>query len=150
MAAADPPGPGTLEFPSLEFFRALQERTRLDAPRFEKLGYCDTAFGVGVGGRLYSIVFRISACVEVHDGGDPERLDFVLSGEEPVWRSMLESIRSRGGARSAHTLMTLTHLDGPLRHEARDAAGSDKLYRYMATLQEFFDQAQHVAFRCAS
>ena len=30
-----------LQFPSLEFFKALQQRTQDEAAAFEKLGYCD-------------------------------------------------------------------------------------------------------------
>jgi hypothetical protein len=30
-----------LQFPSLEFFKALQQRTKDEAAAFEKLGYCD-------------------------------------------------------------------------------------------------------------
>ncbi len=35
----------SLTFPSLDFFRALQQRTKDQAAEFEKLGYCDTTFG---------------------------------------------------------------------------------------------------------
>jgi hypothetical protein len=31
-----------------------------------------------------------------------------------------------------------------LRVDAADAEGHDKFYRYMASIQEFFDQARHL------
>ena len=48
-----------LQFPSLDFFKALQQRTKDEAAAFEKLGYCDTTFGIRVGDALYRIRFEI-------------------------------------------------------------------------------------------
>jgi hypothetical protein len=133
-----------VEFPSLAFFQALQQRTKEEHARFEKLGYCDTSFGVKVGDRLYSVAFEVYECVDVGEGGDPSQLDFVLAGSLETWREMLRSILDHGGADAAHTLNTLTHLGTTLVVEFEDAEGHDKLFRYMASLQEFFDQARHV------
>lgn len=133
-----------LPFPSLAFFQALQQRTKEAADRFEKLGTCDTRFGVKVGDELYSVVFEVYECVDVREGGEPEDLDFVLVGSLETWKEMLRSILENGGADAAHTLNTLTHLGRTLRADFVDAEGHDKLFRFMATLQEFFDQAQHL------
>ena len=134
----------SLAFPSLEFFRALQQRTLDAKERFEKLGYCDTTFGVRIGDELYSIAFEVYECVDVREGGDPEELDFVLTGPPEVWRDMIRSIRENGGADPSQTLNTLSHVGDVLHVEAVDAENEDKLYRFMASLQEFFDQAQHL------
>ena len=134
----------SIPFPSLEFFEALQKRTTLDAPAFEKLGYCDTHFGVRVGDELFGIRFEVYECVEVRAGGDPEKLDFVLSAPVEVWKQTIESIVSHGGADAEHTLNTLSHVGDVMSVEYADAEGHDRFYRFMASIQEFFDQARHL------
>ena len=133
-----------VRFPSLEFFQALQQRTMQDREVFEKLGYCDTRFGVRIGATLYSVAFEIYECVEVGLGGDPAQLDFVLAAPEVLWKEMIESIRKQGGAGIDHSLNTLTHLGEVMKVEYQDSEGHDKFYRYMATIQEFFDLARHL------
>jgi hypothetical protein len=129
-------------FPSLAFFEALRQRTREAAAVFEKLGTCDTSFGVRVGGDLYAIHFEVYECTRVEQGGDPAKLDFVLSAPRALWCEMVESIVKNRGADAAHTLNTLSHLGDRIQVEYADAEGHDRFYRFMATLQEFFDQAR--------
>ncbi|MGH6692049.1 MAG: hypothetical protein ACREF4_15375, partial [Gammaproteobacteria bacterium] len=85
-----------IAFPSLRFFQALQQRTKEDRARFEKLGWCDTTFGVRIGDDLYSLAFEIYECTDVREGGDPKRLDFVLAAPVAVWADMLRSIVAHG------------------------------------------------------
>ncbi len=59
-----------IPFPSLAFFQALQQRTKDEAAAFEKLGYCDTTFGVRVGDELFRVAFEVYECVEVAAGGN--------------------------------------------------------------------------------
>ena len=133
-----------IPFPSLEFFEALRKRTVADAAVFEKLGYCDTSFGVRIDDELYAIHFEVYECTRVERGGDPARLDFVLAAPRAVWCEMVESIVRSGGADAGHTLNTLSHLGDVIRVESEDAEGHDRFYRYMASLQEFFDPARHL------
>jgi hypothetical protein len=133
-----------VRFPSLGFFEALKERTREQKATFEKLGYCDTRFGVRVGDALFSVDFDVYECTGVEEGGDPAQLDFVLSGTPQVWNEMVESIQKNDGADAAHTLNTLSHIGDVIKVEYVDPEGFDKFYRYMASIQEFFDQARHL------
>jgi hypothetical protein len=133
-----------IAFPSLEFFEALKKRTTEDAAVFEKLGYCDTSFGVKIDDVLYGLHFEVYECVKVEKGADPSKLDFVLSAPLAVWREMVESIVEHRGADAAHTLNTLSHVGDVIRVEYQDAEGHDRFYRYMASIQEFFDQARHL------
>jgi hypothetical protein len=133
-----------IPFPSLEFFEALRKRTVDDAPVFEKLGYCDTSFGVRIDDELYGVHFEIYECTKVERGGDPAKLDFVLAAPRRVWNDMVRSIVANGGADAGHTLNTLSHIGDVVKVEYVDAEGHDRFYRYMATLQEFFDQARHL------
>lgn len=134
-----------ITFPSLEFFEALKKRTSEDAHTFEKLGFCDTSFGVRVGDDLFSIRFEVYECVEVAEGGDPNELDFVLTAPLEVWSEMVENIATNRGADAGHTLNTLSHLGDVIRVEYVDPEGHDRFYRFMATIQEFFDQVQHLS-----
>ncbi len=133
-----------VRFPSLQFFEALQQRTKEASDRFEKLGYCDTSFGVRVGDELYCVAFEVYECVGVGEGGNPAELDFVLSGPAEVWNEMVEVIGKHGGADAAHTLNTLSHLGDLIDVEFVDPEGGDRFFRFMASIQEFFDQAQYL------
>lgn len=130
-----------VRFPSLGFFQALQERTLEQKATFEKLGVCDTSFGVRVGDSLFSVEFDVYECTSVAEGGETSKLDFVLSGAPEVWSEMVESIVKNGGADASHTLNTLSHLGDVIQVEYVDPEGFDKFYRFMASIQEFFDQA---------
>ncbi|MCL4683144.1 hypothetical protein KJ059_00155 [Myxococcota bacterium] len=131
-----------IPFPSLAFFQALQQRTKDDAAAFEKLGYCDTTFGVRVGDELFRVAFEVYECVEVAAGGNAAELDFVLSAPVALWREMLASIQAHGGADGAHTINTLTHVGDVMKVEYEDPEGHDRFYRFMATIQAFFDEAR--------
>lgn len=130
-----------VEFPSLQFFQALQQRTKDEAAAFEKLGYCDTTFGIRVGDDLYRVAFEIYECVDVGEGGDPAELDFVLSAPLAVWKQMLESIVANRGADAAHTINSLTHIGDVIKVEYEDPEGHDRFYRFMVTIQAFLDEA---------
>lgn len=133
-----------IPFPSLELFEALKKRTTEDPVTFEKLGTCDTSFGVRIGDELYRVRFEAYECVEVGAGGDPSELDFVLSAPVDTWKEMMRSIQENGGADAAHTLNTLSHVGDVIAVEYENAEGHDCFYRFMATIQEFFDQARHL------
>jgi hypothetical protein len=131
-----------VRFPSLDFFKALQQRTLDDKARFEKLGYCDTSFGVRIGDELYAISFEVYECTGVRKTSDASDLDFVLEAPPELWREMVASIVKNQGADAAHSLNTLSHVGDRMKLVSQDAEGNDKFYRFMATLQEFFDQAR--------
>ena len=136
--------PVPVPFPSLAFFEALRKRTAEDAARFEKLGTCDTSFGVRVGDRLYGVHFEVYECTKVEERRDAKGLDFVLVADPALWKAMLRGILAHSGADAEHTLNTLSHVGDRMKVEYEDAEGHDKFYRFMATIQEFFDQARHV------
>jgi hypothetical protein len=57
---------------------------------------------------------------------------------------MFQSVISNGGADAAHTINSLTHVGDVMKVEYDDPEGHDRLYRFMATIQEFLDEAQHL------
>jgi len=132
----------SIPFPSLQFFEALKRRTAADAAAFEKLGYCDTTFGVAIGSDRYTVRFEVYECVAVEPGIDPGAVDFVLSAPREVWTAMIRSIVRNGGADAAHTINTLSHVGDAVKVVYEDPEGHDRLFRFMASIQEFFDQAR--------
>ncbi len=139
----------SVSFPSVEFFKALQQRTKDEAVAFEKLGYCDTTFGVRVGSELFTVAFEIYECVDVQEGGDLSKLDFVLAAPADLWREMLASIQANRGADAAHTINTLTHIGDVMEVEYEDPEGHDRFYRFMVTIQAFFDEACNIDLELA-
>lgn len=138
-----------VKFPSVEFFRELANSMNSDRPTFEKLGFCDVVMGVRVEAptpRLFALTFEVFECTDVRElesAADAE-LDFTLEAPLPLWREMLGSIRSNGRAEPQYTLNSLSHLGDRMKVVYDDPEGHDKLYRFIATLQEFFDNANEL------
>jgi len=133
-----------VRFPSVEFFAALQARMRDAADRFRRLGYFDTTFAVRVRGdadRSFVLRFDVFDCVEVREVKNlaAEAVDFTLEGSEGAWREMIENIRANGHADARHSVNTLTHFGEKIRVVYDDPDGHDKLYRFVESIQEFFD-----------
>ena len=135
-----------VRFPSLEFFAALQSRMREAADRFRRLGYFDTTFAVRVENgteRCFVLTFEVFDCVALREVASlaAGSVDFTLAGDLAAWREMLDNIRSHGQADAAHTINTLTHFGERIRVVYDDPDGHDKLYRFVESIQEFFDLA---------
>jgi hypothetical protein len=135
-----------VEFPSAEFFQELADRMNADRVTFEKLGYCDTRMGARVltaTPRLFALTFDVYECVEVKevDPSQDSDLDFVLEAAPEVWKDMIDAIRQHGGADAANTLNSLSHVGDRIRVAYDDPEGHDKFYRFMASLQAYFDLA---------
>lgn len=138
-----------VKFPSTEFFQALADRMGADRATFEKFGYCDTRMGVAILGdprRVFALTFDVYECTDARelDPSDGEGLDFVLEAGPDVWEEMLRAIREHGGADAAHSLNTLSHLGDRMRVAYEDPEGHDKFYRFIVSLQAFFDLAREM------
>ena len=135
---------GTLVFPSVEWFQALQQLVNVDS-EFRWLGSIDAAMGVKVGSRGFVVVFEAFECTEVRDGSeaDLDDLDFYLELSEADWRELVENTKANGGADRRHTLNTLdlTANDGLAQNATGDQLRGDIFFRVNESLQYFFDQA---------
>ena len=135
---------GTLVFPSVEWFQALQQLVNVD-PEFRRLGSIDAAMGVKVGSRVFVVVFEAFECTEVRDGSEADLndLDFYLELSEGDWRELVENTKANGGADRRHTLNTLdlTAADGLAQNATGDQLRGDIFFRVNESLQYFFDQA---------
>jgi hypothetical protein len=121
---------------------------RQDEPRFRRLGFVDTTFGVHIVGPTarewrYLLAFEVFDCREVTEvnGFDLTAIDFVLKGELSAWAEMLGNIRQHNGADVTHSLNTLTHFGERLALLYDDPDNRDKFFRFQESLQEFFDLA---------
>lgn len=142
------------KFPSLDFFRELARRMNADRAAFEKLGFCDAVMGVRVLGptpHLYALTFEVFECSDIREIGDAREadLDFTLEAPPELWRAMLDSIREHGRPAPEYTLNSLSHLGNRMRVVYDDPEGHDKLYRFMATLQAYFDNARDLEIEWA-
>jgi hypothetical protein len=72
-------------------------------------------------------------------------LDFTLEGSHEAWREMFNNIRAHGRADSDHSINTLTHFGEKISVIYDDPDGHDKLYRFVESIQEFFDLAADLA-----
>jgi hypothetical protein len=68
-----------------------------------------------------------------------KKVDFSIEGDERVWREMIENIKRNGQADTDHDINTLAHFGEQLKIQYDDPDGHDKLYRFMESIQEFFD-----------
>jgi hypothetical protein len=138
------PAAMAVKFPSVEFFLELANRMRADRVTFEKLGFCDTVMGVQISGEsphLYALTFELYDCSEVRELKTPSdaELDFTLEAPLELWGEMLDSIRRAGFAEPAYTLNSLSHVGDRMKVVYDDPEGHDKFYRFMATLQAYFN-----------
>lgn len=136
----------TVPFPSRQFFESLQGLMRAESERFRRLGFFDVTIGIRVRDgreRSFVLAFEVFDCVAIHEVAslDGAAVDFVLEGDLAAWREMLENIRAHGKADADHGINTLTHFGERIRVVYDDPDGHDKLYRFVESIQEFFDLA---------
>lgn len=153
----------TVTFPSVEWFRRLAAAMEASPERYRKLGPMDLTLVPRIvmpdgGVREFAIVFQGFQCLSVEEVAGPAARSgphpVALEGEYGAWREMVENIARHGGADLHHTLNFLTLPDWPLRIVPLDEAGgqldADRFYRYMESLQEFFNEAAQVETRMAA
>lgn len=138
-----------MQFPSTEWFQAVQRAAESDAATFRRIGFCDATVRLDIRGpggtRRFLLVFEdygITSARELAADEEAEA-DFCLSGDAAVWREMVENICAEGEADLAHTLNQL-QLPGLLELSAADQQRADLFYRYNQTFQHFFNQAAKV------
>jgi len=136
------PVAGTLVFPSVEWFQALQQLVNAD-PEFRRLGTIDAGMGVKVGSRVFVIIFEAFECIEVREGSEADLadLDFYLELSEADWRELVENTKANDGADRRHTLNTLdlTKENGLSQNATGDQLRADIFFRVNQSLQHFFD-----------
>jgi hypothetical protein len=134
-----------VNFPSTDYFEALQGQMAAAQEHFSRLGFIDTTFAVSVANNgkshNYVLEFEVFELKHVREvpAIDLKKVDFSIEGDERVWREMIENIKHNGQADTDHDLNTLAHFGERLKIQYDDPDGHDKLYRFMESIQEFFD-----------
>ncbi len=134
-----------VNFPSTDYFDALKAQMVAAQEHFSRLGFIDTTFAVSVAnnGKTHNYVlefevFELKKVSEV-PAIDLKKVDFSIEGDAKVWREMIENIKRNGQADTHHDINTLAHFGEQLKIQYDDPDGHDKLYRFMESIQEFFD-----------
>ncbi len=139
-----------ISFPSAEYFEALKAQMTASEDKFRRLGFIDTTFGVSVGAngtpRNFVLEFEVFDLKNVREVPeiDLKKVDFSIEGDSRVWREMIENIKRNGEADAAHDINTLAHFGERLKIVYDDPEGHDKLYRFMQSIQEFFDLSSKI------
>jgi hypothetical protein len=137
------------EFPSIEWFKAVNERVNGERERFRALGYVDADVGIridgnGQGVRNYLLRFRDYGVVAVAETKDLEEADFTIEGSLSAWNEMVNNITENGEADTAHSLNRLTMAGTPLKVTAADQLKTDIFYRFNQSFQAYFNEAAAV------
>ena len=133
-----------MQFPSVQWFEAVQKEADSEAATFRRMGFCDATVVVehrsGDGSRRFVLDFEDYGMRSVRELKKDEADDahFSLSADDTVWREMIENIHAHGEADLEHTLNRL-QLPGTLELVASDQQNADLFYRYSQTFQEFFN-----------
>ncbi len=137
-------GANKLVFPSVEWFRSLQELVNSD-PEFRRLGSVDAVMGVSVGERVFIITFEAFECIEVKEGTEYDLLnaDFFLKMSVDQWQDLITNTKENGAADLSHTLNTLDlMIEGGISDNATgDQLRADIFFRVNQSLQHFFDSS---------
>lgn len=151
-------------FPSVAWFQRLADRMAAQPEKYRRFGAMDLILVPRIvfpDGRFeqYRLAFRGQVCRSVERvQGDlatvAGRHAVVIEGDSRAWQEMVDSIRRHGGADREHTLNYLTLPDWPFRllplDEAEGQLDVDRFYRYIESLQEFFNEAVAVETRFAA
>jgi hypothetical protein len=134
-----------VSFPSTDYFEALKAQMVAAQEHFSRLGFIDTTFAVSVANNgkshHYVLEFEVFELKNVSEvpAIDLKQVDFSIEGDTRVWREMIENIKRNGQADTHHDINTLAHFGEQLKIKYDDPDGHDKLYRFMESIQEFFD-----------
>lgn len=138
-----------MQFPSVDWFEALQKEVANEEATFRRMGFCDATalfeLRDGKNKRRFVLTFEDYGITSVRElkKGEKGGADFALVGDDAVWREMIENIHTHGEADLEHTLNRL-QLPGALELVASDQQNADLFYRYNQTFQEFFNLSSRI------
>jgi hypothetical protein len=139
-----------MQFPSVQWFEAVQREADSEADTFRRMGFCDATMLLelrsGDDSRRFELAFEDYGMTSARELGEDEagEAHFGLAADDAVWREMIENIHSNGEADLEHTLNRL-QLPGTVELVAKDQQNADLFYRYNQTFQEFFNLSSRVS-----
>ena len=127
-------------FPSLAWFEELRRLVN-DDPAYRRIGTVDASMGIKIGDEVFVITFEAFECSAVRAGNEYDliNVDFFIEMEWDAWKTMLENIKTNGGAGSGQTLVSLDMLNEISTNATGDQLRADMFFRYNQSLQHFFD-----------
>jgi hypothetical protein len=128
--------------PSFEFFEALANK----AEQAEGLRVCDAMFALAVGESMVTVEFESPGVAVVARGGNPNDMDFVLTGSSDAWKSLFLSIARSGGADAPARIESLLESGDGIALESDDNDAREQFDRCATSLQAFFDLARDLEF----
>ena len=141
----------TLQFPSLEWLRAVREVFN-SSDRFREVGSgrCDCSVGLKIEDKIFVIQFEGFGCTDVSEGDETSLfdLDFFLEMPMSDWHAMVANIHENGHAVGKFTLnsLDLNCEEGIAHTQHGDQYRQDLFVRYNQTLQFFFDASSRLDF----
>lgn len=133
------------QFPSVEWFESVRGIVN-ENPKFRALGNIDTNVGVKVGDQIFLLNFEAFECASVSESDEDglQEVDFYIEMTPEEWQNFLGNIKENAGADAQHTLntMDLNHPGGIIR--SRDEYLRHNFFRYLLSLQFFFDSSKDV------
>ncbi len=128
--------------PSFEFFEALGKKAEQD----EEFRVCDAMFALAVGESMLTVEFESPGVAVVARGGNPNDMDFVLTGSLDAWKKLFLAIARSAGADAAPRIESLLESGGGIALESEEDDAREKFDRCAASLQAFFDRARDLEF----
>jgi hypothetical protein len=124
-------------FPSIEFLQALMSEAAEGAEALASLGDEEILFAIDVDGRMFVIEFADRACVAVALSGNPNDMDFVLTGSQASWLDLLAVAVDEEKFRS------LLRVGGPVEPVcAEEEEGLQRFELAFSALRTFFSGAR--------
>jgi hypothetical protein len=131
-----------VRFPSLDFWQTL-ERLEQSKP-ISLVGQAggDALVGIGVDDHAFMPEFEDGMCFAAALGGNPNDMDYTLSGPESAWRELFARIAS--GAPVATCLEQAIGPDASIRVESLQDEGLERWREQLPILESFFGLATDV------
>jgi hypothetical protein len=136
------------KFPSVAWFEAVADITRADV-QYQKFGRLNAVVAFKSGNSIVQANFDVLNIHEIQkiDEDEMRDCDFIIELEPSQWKDMLKDIKKNGTASLDWTLNTLDlKYDEPIhRNDLEDGFKADLFFRYLPSLQIYFDNSSQIA-----
>jgi len=136
------------KFPSVAWFEAVADITRADV-QYQKFGRLNAVVAFKSGNSIVQANFDVLNIHEIQkiDEDEMRDCDFIIELEPAQWKDMLKDIKKNGTASLDWTLNTLDlKYDEPIhRNDLEDGFKADLFFRYLPSLQIYFDNSSQIA-----
>jgi hypothetical protein len=125
-----------ITFPSIDFLNSLMHEAAEGKDVLSSLGDEEILFAIDVDGRMFVIELAEKACVAVALSGNPNDMDFVLTGTQASWLELL------GAVADQEKFGALLRPGGPVEPVCAEEEGLARFELALPALRTFFAGAQ--------